>query len=108
MIQGYFVFFVFIGIMLVLQVYLIPELGEISGSVLAGLGGGIKGLAGEHAVKPSVLNFNFIFSSLILVQGFFAGLLVGKFAEGELKVGLKHSLILMVVGYILFTTIAGV
>ena len=49
-----------------------------------------------------------VFIWLILIQGFFAGVMIGKFSEGELKAGLKHSLILMIVGYIVFTFVGGV
>ncbi|MBI2110164.1 hypothetical protein HYT51_00065, partial [Candidatus Woesearchaeota archaeon] len=44
---------------------------------------------------------------LVVIQGFFAGIMIGKFAEGELKMGLKHSLILIVVGYIIISTFTG-
>ena len=54
------------------------------------------------------MNLNRIFTVLILVQGFFAGLMVGKFSEGTLKYGLRHSIIMMVVGYIIITTVRGI
>ena len=34
---------------------------------------------------------------LSLIQGLFAGVIIGKMAEGDLTSGLKHSLILMTV-----------
>ena len=108
MIQGYFVFFVFIGIMIVLQVYLLPQLSEISGVVLTGISGGISGMmTGDTGPIPSVVNFQTIFTALILIQGFFAGLLIGKFSEESLKLGLKHSMVLMATGYLIFSIAAG-
>ena len=108
MIQGYIVFFIFVGIMIVLEVYLLPQLSNITGTAIAGLGGGIGGLIeGGGVATPATVDFGIIFTSLILVQGFFAGLLIGKFAEGNFKVGLKHSLILILAGYLTFTTITG-
>ena len=108
MVQGYLVFFIFIGIMLVLQVYLLPQLDTISGAVAVGVVSGLEGYLDtpDNAISGSV-DFDTIFLWLIIIQAFFAGLLVGKFAEGELIMGLKHSLILMAAGYLIITTIRG-
>lgn len=109
LIQGYFVFFVFIGIMVILQVYLMPQLTEISGTVLTGIKGGVStGFFDEGVdVAEQIINFNMLFVAMILIQGLFAGLMIGKFAEGQLKEGLKHSLILAVLGYLIFTLATG-
>jgi len=48
-----------------------------------------------------------VFFSLIMIQGFFAGLMIGKFSEGTLKTGLLHSLIMMVFAALLVTTLKG-
>jgi hypothetical protein len=37
------------------------------------------------------------------MQGFFAGLATGKMAEGSIVGGLKHSIILIVTGYLVFS-----
>jgi len=102
-IQGYVVFFIFIGIMIVLQVYLLPQLGDIGGTSLTGL----QVNAAEGAGVSEGINFNIIFTGLIIIQGLFSGLVVGKFSEGSLLSGLKHSLIMVLVGYLLFVTIVG-
>lgn len=109
MVQGYFIFFVFIVIMLVLQVYLMPQLSEISGTIAIGVGGGFEAyLEGQEPPQNETLNFDGIFLYLILIQAFFAGIMIGKFAEGELKRGLKHSVIVMIVSYLIITTIRGI
>jgi flagellar protein FlaJ len=41
-----------------------------------------------------------IFLHLTLVQGFFSGLVAGKMGEGSISAGLKHSLIMMLLGYV--------
>lgn len=102
-VQGYIVFFIFIAIMLVLQLKLLPQLTGLSGSFSLGgldLFGGIIGM-GEQ------VNLDRIFFSLILIQGFFAGIMVGKFSEGTLKQGLLHSLILMTSATLIITTVKG-
>ncbi len=107
LIQGYFVFFVFIGIMVVLQVYLLPQLSDIGVTALAGSGMGFGGSGYGAQETAATINFNIIFIGLILIQGFFSGLLIGKFSEGKLMAGLKHSLIMVLFGYLLFSSIVG-
>ena len=106
-IQGYFIFVMFIAIMIVLQLFLLPQLVEISGSVLSGASSGFTSGGGMNTVYPSAIDFNVVLIFLILIQGFFTGIMVGKFSEGNLKYGLKHSVILMLMGYMAFTIAAG-
>ena len=109
MVQGYFIFFVFIVIMLVLQIYLMPQLADISGTIAIGVTGGFEAyLEGEEPPTAGGLNFDSIFLSLIMIQGFFAGIMIGKFAEGELRRGIKHSLIVMIISYLIITTLRGI
>ena len=104
-VQGYIIFFVFIATMLILQIYLLPKLEVISKDVLSGLSGAGVGIGGG-AGKP--IDFGSVFIGLVLIQGFFAGLMIGKFSEGDLKSGIKHSILMMVLGYIIITTATGV
>ena len=39
---------------------------------------------------------------MCLIQGLLGGLVAGKMGEGSVAAGLKHSLILMTVGFIIF------
>lgn len=90
-VQGYIVYFIFIIIMLVLQLWLFPKLGNLS----------ISGAAtGEFNLNPT-------FFSLIMIQGLFAGVMIGKFSEGTIKQGLLHSLILMTLAALIMTTVRG-
>ncbi|MEK6934828.1 MAG: type II secretion system F family protein [Nanoarchaeota archaeon] len=104
-IQGYIVFFVFIGIMLVLQLWLFPRISDI------GAGEGLASILGN--VSSGVIssgqriNLDFIFFSMLLIQGFFAGIMIGKFSEGTLKQGLIHSLILMTSAALIMFTAKG-
>ena len=100
LVQGYIIFFIFIAIMLILQIYLMPQLGDISGALFQGLRGGFVNYVETGGVETSSqLNLENIFLALISIQGIFAGLMIGKFAEGEIKPGIKHSLILTISGY---------
>ncbi len=104
-VQGYIIFFVFIVIMLVLQLKLFPQLTKM-GTSFGGLGGlGIGG--GMISGEAGKLNLDKIFFGLVLVQGFFAGIMIGKFSEGTLKNGLIHSLALITIATLIITTIKG-
>jgi len=101
-VQGYIIFIVFIIIILVMQFKILPiasGLGEGLGSaegipIGTNLGGGEIATA-EQLTKP--------FLWLLIVQGFFAGLIIGKLAEGNLKAGLKHSFILVTLSILIST-----
>jgi len=41
-----------------------------------------------------------IFLHLTLIQGFFGGLVAGKMGEGSISAGLKHSLVMMLLGFV--------
>ncbi len=105
-VQGYIVFFVFIGIMLLLEVKLFPMLGNISGFLseglsASGLTGNLIGTGGQD------VDLDKLFFSLIIIQAFFAGIMVGKFSEGTIKQGLLHSLVLTTVSALIITVVKG-
>lgn len=94
--QGYIIFYIFIAIMLVLQLWLFPRLTSLSVQLSEGFGS-----------TTSTFNLDRTFFSLIMIQGFFAGIMIGKFSEGTLRNGLLHSLILMTTSALIVTTIKG-
>ena len=100
-VQGYIVFYIFIAIMLVMQLWLFPKLVGLSSSLQGGLAGGVIG------GQAGAFNLENVFFSLIMIQGFFAGIMIGKFSEGSIKHGLIHSLILMTTSALIITTIKG-
>ena len=104
-VQGYIVFYVFIGIMLVLQLWLFPLLSQSTGGGFSlgdvGIGSGVVGEGSSEA------NLDRVFLNLIMIQGFFTGLVVGKFSEGTLKQGLIHSVVLIVSALLIITTAKG-
>lgn len=98
-VQGYIIFFIFIIIMLIMEFKILPMLstfGEIDTSSASGFGIPIGGgISAEELAKP--------FLYLLIVQGFFVGLTIGKLAEGSVKAGLKHSFALVVLAYLIST-----
>jgi flagellar protein FlaJ len=96
LITGYIIFFVFLGVMIALEKFLVPGLARTS------VPGGVS-----EAVQQKVLEeYKAVFRNLILIQGFFAGLSVGKMAEGAMVAGLKHSMFMMLVGTLVFVFFA--
>ena len=103
-VQGYVVFFIFIGIMLVMEVKLLPMIQNM----VQGMQGGLSGVGILEGVGESQIQIDFkrTFLSLIIVQGLFAGLMIGKFSEGSIKYGIKHSVALIVIALLIALTVA--
>ena len=95
-VQGYIIFLVFMVIVLVMQFKIIPMLAGIQG---IGSTTGELGLQGSQfeEVQAEVTN---AFFYLILIQGFFSGLAIGKLAEGTIKAGVKHSFALALISFL--------
>jgi flagellar protein FlaJ len=91
MVTGYAIFFIFIGVLIILEKFLVPSLLTFSSPEL--------GMANFQDTSKTYYE---IFQLLIVVEGFFSGLVIGKMAEGSMMAGLKHSLILTVIGYSAF------
>ena len=106
-VQGYIIFFIFIGIMLVLEFKILP--------LTAGIGefGGInpnfnniqelvaKNQTGADAYTNDQLSNPLFY--LLIAQGLFAGMVIGKVTEGNLKAGIKHSFILAIAAFLIST-----
>ncbi|MFH1630876.1 MAG: type II secretion system F family protein [Candidatus Aenigmatarchaeota archaeon] len=82
--SGYFIFVLFVVIMFVLSKFLIP---------IFSVEGGLQG------VENVQLFYQEMFRNLVIVQALFAGVGIGKMAEGTVVAGFKHSFVLAVVGY---------
>ena len=103
-VQGYIIFFIFIIIMIVMEFKIMPLTQNLSGFTLDP--------ANMDPAKIANMNFSTdtpaevkmdIFSpflSLLIVQGLFAGLIIGKLTEGSIKAGIKHSFILAMSAFI--------
>lgn len=98
-VQGYIIFFVFIIIILVLQFRLIPMIFSI-GNLGLTTTGGLPSATTNTAPQISQLQISNAFLYLLLIQGFFSGLIIGKLSEKSIKAGIKHSFILMVISFL--------
>lgn len=104
-VQGYIIFFIFIGIMLVMQFKILPLLDGVgSFNLLSADINTIQSASIEeesNSAAITTLGNSFLF--LLLTQGLFAGLTIGKLAEGSIKAGIKHSFILMITALLIST-----
>lgn len=103
-VQGYIIFFIFLVIMLIVQIKFIPSMMKTIEE--AGIGGGGGGFGfGIGASKIETGTLNNLFLGLIIVQGMFTGLVIGKLAEGKIMAGVKHSIIMVSIAYLITTGI---
>jgi len=93
-VTNYFIFFTFIFILIVLKLFLMPIMTPetIEGLLV------LPGQAGLELYDQAFINF-------IIIQGFFAGIATGKMAEGSMRAGLKHSILLIAFGYTVYSLI---
>ncbi len=102
-VQGYIIFLVFIVIILVLQFQILPLLIDIAPDLGGAIGiGGFGGAGGGGSpITQEEISSSFIY--LLLVQGFFCGLVIGKLSEGSIKAGVRHSFVLMLISFLIAT-----
>lgn len=97
-VQGYIIFFVFIMIILVMQFQILPLITNI---VPAGDAISVGGLGSGSPIDPRDISNSFLY--LLLIQGFFSGLTIGKLSEGNIKTGIKHSFALVLTAFLIST-----
>lgn len=104
-VQGYIIFLIFVGIMLVMEFKILPLTTGVSSissfqnfDVASGDLSGLDATT-NSAVSPETLARPFLY--LLLTQGFFAGLVIGKLSEGSVKAGVKHSIVLVIISLLI-------
>jgi flagellar protein FlaJ len=104
-VQGYIIYFIFIGIMLMMEIKILPLAAQVSS--LKGISSSTLNVADGGLSTPvfSADSLGTLFLSLLLAQGFFSGFAIGKLTEGNLKAGIKHSFIMMISAFLIATGI---
>ncbi|MEM5830011.1 MAG: type II secretion system F family protein [Candidatus Aenigmatarchaeota archaeon] len=87
-IQGFMIYFMFLLIMVIIIKFLLPS------------------ITSSQQIKIDLKEINNILLHLVLIQSFFNGLLIGKISEGNVLAGLRYSIILMIFGYIVFSSLS--
>jgi len=95
-IQGYIIFFIFIVIILIMQFKIFPLTSDI-GNLSPSLGDyeTFEPVPFEDVSKPMLY--------LLITQGLFTGLIIGKLAEGNFKSGIKHSFMMVTMSILIYT-----
>jgi flagellar protein FlaJ len=88
---GYVIYFVFLAVIIGLQKFLMPTLA-FGGASEMGIGPAESGIV-----------YKDIFQNLIIIQGFFSGLAIGKMSEGSILAGMKHLIVFVAIGFTAFT-----
>ncbi|MFH1064210.1 MAG: type II secretion system F family protein [Candidatus Woesearchaeota archaeon] len=128
LVQSYIIFIVFLGVMVVIQNLLIPYIADIetknvdgmsegAGMSLssASLGGVLSPIQIDYSSLGAFLgtfgawlvSIRGVFLMLSQIQALFAGLVLGKLSEGDIKTGVKHSLILMTIAFFVISLAQG-
>jgi len=93
MMTGYIIYIVFILVMIGIREFMLcgfsqPAASAVGETIFEGIK--TEGVSEKYGV---------MFTHLAIIQGFFAGLVIGKLSEGRLSAGAKHSIIMALVGY---------
>ncbi|MFO8016906.1 MAG: type II secretion system F family protein [Candidatus Woesearchaeota archaeon] len=123
-IQSYVIFCVFLIVMIVVQNLVVPyvmsmseeDLSQQEGGVISPLGGVVEDVnisfasVGEFIDSAGVwfVSLRGVFLMIALIQGLFTGIVIGKLAEGQVRPGIKHSLILMTMAFFVITLSQGI
>ncbi len=104
---GYMIFFVFLGIIVGMEKFLLPSfVSNIGGGgILGGVGLGGEAIAPVNA-EEIVKQLRPVFAHLVMMQAIFSGLAIGKMSEGRLAGGVRHVFILLTISLI-FILVAG-
>ena len=102
-VEGYIIFFIFIVIVVVIEFAILPMTEGLTD--ISGMGGlSLTGVeSSQQDTDVSALDFSLAFLLLLIAQGAFAGLVIGKLAEGDIKSGIKHSFIMIALALIIST-----
>jgi len=104
----YIAYFVFIATILILQGQFLPKMEDAGSQVSkqaqdAGVGE-IPGVSIEVGIIPEI---SFIFLLSVLVHGIGDGVLAGVIQKGSIPIGLRHSFIMLIAGFVSLRLIGG-
>lgn len=87
-INGFMIYFMFLIVMIILIRFLIPSIHQSQQT---------------QQINININEIKDILTHLIIIQSFFNGLLIGKLTEGSVIPGFRYSIILVIIGYIIFS-----
>ncbi|ABE51436.1 type II secretion system F family protein [Methanococcoides burtonii] len=93
----YISFLVFVGVIYVISTTFLAEMAAAGEKMTES--GGAGGFLGSFDLE----GYTRLFMHASLIQGLSSGLMAGAMGEGSVMSGLKHSIIMMGIGYLIFT-----
>jgi flagellar protein FlaJ len=94
----YISFLVFVGVIYVISTTFLSEMAE-AGQQMAASGSQAGGFLGNFDLE----SYTRLFKHAAIIQGLSSGLMAGAMGEGSVMSGLKHSTIMIAIGYTIFT-----
>ena len=95
----YISFMVFVGIIYIISTTFLTEMVKAGSGGAVGAGSSIPMSLNQN----TLITYNRIFFHAATIQGICSGLIAGVMGEGNALSGLKHSLIMLTIAYLLFT-----
>jgi len=95
---GYIIFFVFLAVIIGMEKYLIPVMTTATPGSL-----GLTQSPAAMSQEALAAEYKKVFMNLIVIQGLFSGLTVGKMSEGSMMSGVKHSLFMAFAGALAYS-----
>ncbi|MDP2216085.1 MAG: type II secretion system F family protein [Methanolobus sp.] len=93
----YISFLVFVGVIYVISTTFLTEMAAAGKQMAAS--GGQGGFLGNFDLNA----YTQLFKHAAIIQGLSSGLMAGAMGEGSVMAGLKHSTIMIIIGYVIFT-----
>lgn len=93
----YISFLVFVGVIYVISTTFLTEMARAGEQISS------SGASGGFITKFNLEDYTRLFKHAALIQGLSSGLMAGAMGEGRVLAGLKHSIIMMSVAYVIFT-----
>jgi flagellar protein FlaJ len=94
----YIAFFVFLYVSWSLVTGFLPQLPDIPPESVPDMGS----IAFSGVDKPLFVR---LFFHASVIEGFFSGLVAGQIANGDTRLGIKHSIVMTAIAYFLFQSI---
>jgi len=102
----YISFFVFIATILILQAQFLPKMEEAGRQVSESAAEmGTESIAGVNIQVDIIPTITFIFFLSVVVHAVGDGVLAGVIQKGSIAIGLRHSFIMLIVGFIMLRMI---
>ncbi len=104
----YIAFFVFIATILILQGQFLPKMEEAGRQVSESAAEmGAENIAGVNIQTDVIPTITFIFLLSVVVHAVGDGVLAGVIQKGSIPIGLRHSFIMLVAGFVMLRIVGG-